>query len=106
MAKQQNSTKALRRTSLKAGDLVSCIDDAPCRCGNCGAIPVPYKRGDVFRVERTGKTNGKPSIWLVGVPNDDQHDGENVTRFRKIVPASDDFTMMLRSLSRSKRENA
>lgn len=105
MATHSNSTiYRVRTTSIRAGDVVTCIEDCPCRCENCietgKPVSVPYRKGDVFRVISV-EVADSAHLHLKGVrPARGHKPGENAARFRKVKPATADFATMIRSFRR------
>lgn len=91
------------------GDVVVCVDDSPCLC--CG-LDIPHLVwGQYYRIVRIGRGfNARDRITIDGIdcglftPFGD-HLGYlpddrlwNIERFRKIDPASDEFTQRMRAL--------
>lgn len=89
-------------TDIRAGDVVVCVDDGPCRC--CGLdIGIPLR---AVRRVRWAKwdVNVPTGIRVLAIGVDGLRDigahrarrGVNSARFRKIKPADDRFTQQLR----------
>jgi hypothetical protein len=64
---------------MKIGDKVVCVDDSPCRCGNCGRMPLPLKSGSVYVIDGfyTYERKGILCFTLIGVPTIKNHFDHN-----------------------------
>ncbi len=79
---------------FSAGDLVVCIDNGPKRGLIRAIVPIHHllTRGRVCRIERVNRTRfGTPTLALVGVPLPTPMRGFEPYRFRKIMPADEEF---------------
>lgn len=84
---------------IRAGDVVVCINDEPCRCG-CNE-PVSVRRGTLYRVIHVCWDDQQVIVTLAGVNHKTQchPEGEGICidRFRKIDPADEGFTEIIRA---------
>ena len=91
--------KSSKRRTFKAGDAVECVN---LRKYPSSAAPHELgllQKGRIYRVAKA-EPGG---VMLAGIPSTYTF---YASRFRKVEPASGDFTMMLRALSPRKREAA
>lgn len=86
---------------FKAGDVVACVDDTPCRCGRCPGVRFPTRRGGIYRVEAVDPPRFRGDIWglvLVGVVANGVHNRAiNIARFRHLPKADEQFTARIRA---------
>jgi hypothetical protein len=94
---------------IQAGDVVVCVDAGPHRSGGgpCRFI----KRSNLYRVDRLWFFDdyAYPSwvVTLVGVPTDTSSGGYGLWRFRKVKPATEEFTARIKAVRPIKqREDA
>ena len=95
-------------SGFRPGDLVVCVDDAPCRCKNCGGEPWPTRRGGIYRVEGMDPPLHRGDIWgviIVGIPASPGHQRAlNPKRFRLLPKADETFTAQIRACKPIKKE--
>jgi len=89
---------------FKPGDVVVCVNDAPCRCCNTAW---PVRVGSLHRVAAVGRGFNRPMrLWadalhLVGWPDMPRHPafhGVNAARFRHLPKADEQFTAEMRAI--------
>lgn len=84
---------------IRAGDVVVCVDDSPCRLPRIAGLPFPYPRGSVWRVlqakaARSGRVGlilrGGPKPYVAGSV------GWHDERFRKLNDEPDNIELVER----------
>lgn len=105
MAKPTSTTyiPLAKTTRIKAGDVVVCINDAPCCCLNCragmGDARWPHKKGDILRVAAVVRDETGPGLIFTDNVDWPGHKPDtNPARYRKVKKATADFTAMLRNM--------
>lgn len=98
-------------TDIQAGDVVVCVDDGPDPTVPLGRPCILIKARNHYRVERVWvSTHYQTAIKyvvlkLAGVPSETVSGGYGVWRFRKVKPATEEFTARIKAI-RPIREDA
>jgi len=91
---------------IQAGDVVVCVKSNVCKCG-C-SMQNPLSVGALYRIATIcSNARGEIGVTLKGVPAPSPHRGFSVRMFRKIKPATKEFTTRIKAVRPIKqREDA
>ena len=91
---------------IQAGDVVVCVASSTCVCGCASKSPLSVR--GVYRVATVADdSSGEIGITLKGVPAPGRHWGFDARMFRKIKPATKEFTTRIKAVRPIKqREDA